>query len=830
MESDAEEIVTQSLESNVTRVEDQLDQYAMADDYQLLDLQNASSCTIQAHVPSDSRFNADLSIDVNYSDENSVEICSTFSQATTSTGLESMISYCFSTVENEQEKYPSTEKNTLPLNDQATTRTGLESTFSYCFGVVRNEQEYSSTEEKTFPLNDFSFREKDELAEEISRASERNIDENQEVEVLDIEESLIDDQVYSSSSDDDTILESISDNDLSDHLSDKSVSVLNSKRKYNSKKITRKRLRVQENWAKNVRKTAVNCNLPYKHLKTNQVVNPRELKRSCGPGCRFQCETKISESRRREIFDNYWKIGDQSGKYNFIARYVSEEKNLNQEKAPKKSFKRKYTLSNTEGCHVAVCKTMFMNTLSISHTLIDTTLRKARDDASVLKDNRGSSSTKASSKKISQEITDSVIEHINMFPRIESHYTRKDSQREYLEETLSLSGMYRLYKEWAEENHKPLSSKHHYFDVFNTQFNISFFKPKKDQCDHCEKFKNATENEKASLEIQHKLHLSNKEKSRAEKANDLLFAKENEQSTSLICFDFQKVLSTPKTDTGCLYYKRKLSVYNFTIFDIVRHKAYCYVWSEDDAKKGSNEVASCLLHYFIYMASTGIDKFLLYSDNCSGQNRNKNVFSMYTYASGKYKIDIKHTFLEVGHTQNEGDNVHAQIERHSRKQKIYNMDEWCEIIKTAKINNPKYDVINVTFDMIYDFKDLVAKQNWNKSVIKNGKVCNSPVGISKFKIIKTSADQPNQLQYKTSFEEDYLTLVTRKDKDNKNVRKYDLTQAYETKQGIPKLKLKDLLDLCKSGVIPTKYRGFYESFQEKLNTEAETEKSGEEEA
>ena len=84
---------------------------------------------------------------------------------------------------------------------------------------------------------------------------------------------------------------------------------------------------------------------------------------------------------------------------------------------------------------------------------------------------------------------------------------------------------------------------------------------------------------------------------------------------------------------------------------------------------------------------------------------------MYMYVSSKYNIDIKHTFLEVGHTQNEGDSVHAQIERHVKGRKIYNTEEWCDIIKTAKITDPQYSVINVTYNMIYDFKALAANQN-----------------------------------------------------------------------------------------------------------------------
>lgn len=84
------------------------------------------------------------------------------------------------------------------------------------------------------------------------------------------------------------------------------------------------------------------------------------------------------------------------------------------------------------------------------------------------------------------------------------------------------------------------------------------------------------------------------------------------------------------------------------------------------------------------MANQGVIDFWLYSDNCSGQNRNKNILSVFLYASAKFNISIKHTFLEVGHTQNEGDSVYATIEKFAKNQKIYTPEDWIELIKRAK--------------------------------------------------------------------------------------------------------------------------------------------------
>ena len=220
------------------------------------------------------------------------------------------------------------------------------------------------------------------------------------------------------------------------------------------------------------------------------------------------------------------------------------------------------------------------------------------------------------------------------------------------------------------------------------------------------------------------------------------------------------------------------------------------------------------------MVILGVTDFWLYSDNCGGQNRNKYVLSMLVFASAKYNINVKLTFLQVGHTQNESDSVHSMIEKNCKGKQIFTLDQWCEIIETAKETGFKYEVIKVKYDMIFDFKSLGDNQNWNKNVQKTSKKTNVskitsvPVGISQFKQILVEKDTPNQLKYKLAFEKDYETLVTRKEKNQVNVQKFVLKKAYTSVQGLTSAKIKDLLSLCdeKSNIIPQEYHSYYKSF------------------
>lgn len=588
--------------------------------------------------------------------------------------------------------------------------------------------------------------------------------------------------------------------DIDNDLNAEESSNTGEKRKNNEpNKLTRKRLCNPKNWKRNVTKMAVNLGQEYTSPATQKIVPSRSMQRTCGPGCKLKCEEKVSELTRTAFFTEFWKIADHSRKFDFILRHVIENcVDRNIDKMSRRKYTRKYTI-NERDKNITVCKTMFLNTLNISSQMVETAFKKIRTGESNLIDKRGTSEKRP--RAVEEDKTESVKEHINSFPSVESHYVRKDSNRKYLEESLSLSRMFKMYVVWTMENNKPIATKHHYYDIFNTQFNIGFFKPKKDQCDICEGYKNATDKEK--LENKYKAHTENKNQARNFKETDKNFAKQTKSSSNMIIFDFQKVLSTPKTEASSLYYKRKLSVFNFTVYDVINHEAYCCLWSENDAKKGSNEVASCLLNYIDKKVSTGVKDFFLWSDNCGGQNRNKHVFSMYLYASSKYNINIKHSFLEVGHTQNEGDSVHATIEKHARGRKIFNLSEWSNIIESAK------------FDMIFDFKDLSAQMNWQQTVQNKNKLKTVPLPISKLKQVSASHENPNQLLYKTSFESDFKILVTRKEKNHINVKKYLLKTAYTSCQGLSTAKLKDLKTLCKTNIIPPQYHEYYSSFSER---------------
>lgn len=182
-------------------------------------------------------------------------------------------------------------------------------------------------------------------------------------------------------------------------------------------------------------------------------------------------------------------------------------------------------------------------------------------------------------------------------------------------------------------------------------------------------------------------------------------------SVCTINFDLQKVLTTPHAEIGPLYYISKVWVWNFTIYEMSSHRSWCNVWNETVGCRGSNEIASFLWKFINGKSKTGVKEFMLYSDNCGGQNRNKMVFSMFVKAAIDLEINVTHRFLEVGHTQNDGDSMHARIEEYCRKKSVYTQQQWCRFMKESKVDN-QYIVNEKLQSEIFDFQDLSRNFNW----------------------------------------------------------------------------------------------------------------------
>ena len=129
-----------------------------------------------------------------------------------------------------------------------------------------------------------------------------------------------------------------------------------------------------------------------------------------------------------------------------------------------------------------VCKKMLLVTLDITDRVVFTAVGKKTEIGTCGIEKRGKHTGRGKESE-----TDKIRQHINIsFPRMDSHYARKDSKREYLNRSLNLHKIYELYVDIRKkEGCTTPASESTNRSVFNFEFNLSFHRRMKDRCDIC---------------------------------------------------------------------------------------------------------------------------------------------------------------------------------------------------------------------------------------------------------------------------------------------------------------------------------------------------------
>lgn len=569
---------------------------------------------------------------------------------------------------------------------------------------------------------------------------------------------------------------------------------------------TRKRMNRKSLWKKNVAKRLKNQGKAYVSSTTGKNMKAKELLPPCNERCKLKCTSNFSDEARLNIFENYWALGDVNRQRDYLSSCMVNIKPKYQyhvhESKRRDNNAFYFTYNNNR---IRVCKSFFKATLSITDRPIRTVIEKRTESATVLTDLRGKHENH---KKLEESIREGIKNHINSIPRIESHYTRARSSREYIEGGKSLADLHRDYVEECKTKNVSHGKYLMYHKIFNEEFNISFFSPKKDQCATCATYVNASDSEKERLKDVYENHISEKDLSRNEKQIDKEKVNEN---YVVACFDLQAVLQCPRGDISVFYYLSKLNVFNFTVYECKKKpksdNCICYVWDETRGKRGANEIGSCLLKYLEERSSkntSGELEFVFYSDNCIGQQKNRFIITMFMYAVTKCNIkSITHKFLIAGHTQNEGDSAHSVIERQIKQflksGPIYVPEQYVSLIRTAKKTGTPYMVKELSHTDFFDLKSLNSQVG---SFLADDK-------ISDMKIIKIEKSNPYTIFYKTSYSQNEF-LETRL-RSPRNKQQIELNSPYQTRLKISERKKCDLLELLRKNHIPSYYEQFYKN-------------------
>ena len=454
---------------------------------------------------------------------------------------------------------------------------------------------------------------------------------------------------------------------------------------------------------------------------------------------------------------------------------------------------------------VRVCKNFFLATIATGETYVDHALQNSVGGVYSGQKRRGNATPH---NKYSDADVQGAKEHIASFPVVESHYTRSDTQRLYLASDLTIRKMYELYTENCQSSKKTSVPLRKYRDIFNQHFNYAFHHPKKDQCVTCTLFNQkggaVTEEEKA----EQKKHLAKKDRAQQEKLEDKKAAA-SDSKKHVVTMDLQAVLQAPCGLVSQLYYKRKLSVYNFTIYSLAGKKGTCFTWDESEGKRGACEIATCVYIYLNSLPKT-VQEVIIFSDCCSGQNRNQFLSAALLHAVNN--IDnirvITHKYLETGHTMMECDSMHAAITFAKRHTPIYTPSGWDIILRMARRGQP-YVVIPLKHLDFLDFKRLASMAIRNTKTDLKG----NRVNWLAIKVMEFRKGQEEMMFLKYSFDDtefEALKMIGGGKRRSQPLPK-EIPHLYSSKLPIPTAKKQDLMSLCRSGIIPVEHHAFYEN-------------------
>lgn len=110
------------------------------------------------------------------------------------------------------------------------------------------------------------------------------------------------------------------------------------------------------------------------------------------------------------------------------------------------------------------------------------------------------------------------------------------------------------------------------------------------------------------------------------------------------------------------------------------------VWDEPTAGRSANEILSCFVR--VINRFNDKDKIVLWLDNCSGQNKNWNLFMYLILLINSEDMQVQEVVLkyfESGHTFMAADSFHASVEARMRRGKpVVTMDDFETAVKNAK--------------------------------------------------------------------------------------------------------------------------------------------------
>ncbi|CAG5015489.1 unnamed protein product [Parnassius apollo] len=205
----------------------------------------------------------------------------------------------------------------------------------------------------------------------------------------------------------------------------------------------------------------------------------------------------------------------------------------------------------------------------------------------------------------------------------------------------------------------------------------------------------------ASLKLERELHLRKAEVFLKKCSSSEKEDKNVNKNKLSICFDIQKNLPLPVTNVTDEYYLRQLWLHNFGIHNLKENSATTYLFTENYAHKGPNEVITALDDYFLHHKIPDQTHLEIFCYNCFSQNKNRFIFTYFYQLCAKGLFEtISVNYPIRGHSMMPIDRDFALIKRQKLKhKKIYEPDSYVNFVLNSR-NAKKFEVVFLEKNLI----------------------------------------------------------------------------------------------------------------------------------
>ena len=215
------------------------------------------------------------------------------------------------------------------------------------------------------------------------------------------------------------------------------------------KGLTRHRQRHEDQWKRTVAKESRQSGKEYTSQKSGTLMpaNQVDYSKNCKlKECKFQCQRKISKQTQDKICEQFWSLGSVIKQQSYYDKTITEVQSNQRQRSGfkgKRRVTRKLHLQ-VDDKMIQVSQRFYTSTLVISKSRI-ATFFQTRDKHG----NPGERTRHEPWNKTPSDLKNLAREHIASISRVKSHYVPATSNRDYVDATLNITKLYKLYKEWC---------------------------------------------------------------------------------------------------------------------------------------------------------------------------------------------------------------------------------------------------------------------------------------------------------------------------------------------------------------------------------------------